>query len=215
MRASNIEKLIAIFLAGSLGLTACGSSEQIKSPKARLAGFEADDGGDDEDEIDEITGQKKKGSSLNSASLTRAREVERIQQAVIADTALKATALENRAKLQVKIAEVQGKKITNDSGTAVGQGVAAGLLTALAITAGILTGGIGAAIIPAVAAVGAGGLAVGSGISNANTSKQVDEAVKELTAQLGQVEATIKELDSRIERQQVTIANMIKEGGES
>jgi CCR4-NOT transcriptional regulation complex NOT5 subunit len=63
--------------------------------------------------------------------------------------------------------------------------------------------------------VGAGGLAVGSGISNANTSKQVDEAVKELTAQLGQVEATIKELDSRIERQQVTIANMIKEGGES
>jgi hypothetical protein len=215
MRASNSEKLIAIFLAGSLGLTACGSSEQIKSPKARLAGLERDDGGDDEDEIDEITGQKKKGGSLNSASLTRAREVERIQQAVIADTALKATALENRAKLQVKIAEVQGKKITNDSGTAVGQGVAAGLLTALAITAGILTGGIGAAIIPAVAAVGAGGLAVGSGISNANTSKQVDEAVKKLTADLGQVEATIKELDSRIERQQVTIANMIKEGGES
>lgn len=205
------EKLIALVLAGSLGLTACGSSEQIKSPKSR-AGFSQEGAtGDDEDDIDEITGQKKKGTTPNGAALTKARQIEQIQQAVIADTALKATALENRAKLQVKIADAQGKGITNDSGAAVGQGVAAGLLTALAITAGILTGGIGAAIIPAVAAVGAGGAAIGSGISNANTSKQVEATVKQLTGELAAIEVTIKELESRIERNQTLITNSLKE----
>lgn len=210
------QKLTSILLASSLGVTACGSSEQIKSPRARSIGFEqnASDGYEEEDDIDSITGQKK-GTALNADALNRAREIERVQQLIIQDTALKATALEGRAKLQVQIANVESKKITDDGGTAVGSGIAAGLLTALAITAGVMTGGIGFAIIPAVAAVGAGATAVGAGISSANTTAQVNKTVTQLKAELKTVELAITELDSRIERQKTMVQNLLKDNAGS
>ncbi len=216
MRATLTKQTLALLMAGSQVLTACGGADQIKSPKARGVGFEQDaNGEDDEDDIDSITGKGGKGTALNAQGVNRAREVDRIQQQIIQDTALKATSLEAKAKLQVEIANAESKKINGDAGTAVGSGVAAGLLTALAITLGVVTGGVGAIIVPAVAAIGAGGVAIGAGISSANNTAQVNKTVTQLKAELRTVEMAITELDSRIQRQQAMVQNLLKEGAAS
>ncbi len=216
MRAHINEKILATLLAASMGATACGSADQIKSPKARGVGFEQDAANDDEegDEIDAITG-KKKGTALNSQALNRAREIERIQQAIIQDTALRATASEAKAKLQAQIANVETKKVSDAGGVAVGSGIAAGLLTALAIVGGVVTGGIGFAILPAVAAVGAGATAIGAGIQSANINTQVNKSVTQLKAELYTCDKAIEELDSRIQRQKAMVENLSKEAAAS
>ena len=117
-----------------------------------------------------------------------------------------------QVQLQNLITNVQTKKITPDSGAAIGEVIATGALVALGIAAIVATGGIGAAIIPFAGAAVAGGTAISSGVSNAKTDKEVADLTAQTQAQLDSVNKKIDDLHQKINKERAVESQLVKNG---
>ncbi|MCX6106472.1 MAG: hypothetical protein NTY08_11650 [Proteobacteria bacterium] len=214
MRYQIKTKILALTTAVSFSVTACSSNDSVqglKTPSASTAQFgSVSTDNDGEDDQDQALRDASAGS--NSDALSRAKTMDDLNQQINRDYAMLSLAEKTKVELEVKLADVKTKKITADSGAVWGQGIAAAGLVALGITAIVLTGGIAAAIIPLAGAVGAGGVAVSSGISNAQTADQVAKITKEITTAQVEVNKKIEELKAKIAQEQAQQSELIKSG---
>ena len=215
MRYQTKTKILALTTALSFSVTACSSNDSVqglKTPSASKTQFgSVSTDNDGEDDQDQALRDASAGS--NSDALSRAKTMDDLNQQINRDYAMLSLAEKTKVELEVKLADVKTKKITADSGAVWGQGLAAAGLAALGITAIVLTGGLGAAaIIPLAGAVGAGGAAVSSGISNAQTADQVAKITKEITTAQVEVNKKIEELKAKIAQEQAQQSELIKSG---
>lgn len=215
MRYQTKTKILALTTAVSFSVTACSSNDSVqglKTPSASKTQFGSvstdTDGEDDQDQASRVA-----SAGSNSDALSRAKTMDDLNQQINRDYAMLSLAEKTKVELEVKLADVKTKKITADSGAVWGQGLAAAGLAALGITAIVLTGGLGAAaIIPLAGAVGAGVVAVSSGISNAQTADQVAKITKEIITAQVEVNKKIEELKAKIAQEQAQQSELIKSG---
>ena len=215
MRYQTKTKILALTTAVSFSVTACSSNDSVqglKTPSASKTQFgSVSTDTDGEEDQDQALRDASAGSK--SDALSRAKTMDDLNQQINRDYAMLSLAEKTKVELEVKLADVKTKKITADSGAVWGQGLAAAGLAALGITAIVLTGGLGAAaIIPLAGAVGAGGAAVSSGISNAQTADQVAKITKEITTAQVEVNKKIEELKAKIAQEQAQQSELIKSG---
>ena len=215
MRYQTKTKILALTTALSFSVTACSGNETVQAPKTPSASktqFSSVSTDTDEEE-DHDHAIRVASECSNSDALSRAKDMDDLNQKINRDYAMLSLAEKTKVELEVKLADVKTKKITADSGAVWGQGLAAAGLAALGITAIVMTGGLGAAaIIPLAGAVGAGGAAVSSGISNAQTADQVAKITKEITTAQVEVNKKIEELKAKIAQEQAQQSELIKSG---
>jgi hypothetical protein len=215
MRYQAKTKIFALTTALSFSVTACSSNESVQAPKTpsasktQFSSVSSDtDGEEDQDQALRVA-----SAGSNSDALSRAKKMDDLNQQINRDYAMLSLAEKTKIELEVKLADVKTKKITADSGAVWGQGLAAAGLAALGITAIVMTGGLGAAaIIPLAGAVGAGGAAVSSGVSNAQTAAQVEKITKEIATAQVEVNKKIEELKAKIALEQAQQSELIKSG---
>ena len=217
MRYQTKTKFLALTTALSFSASACSGNESVQAPKAPSASKTqfssvSETNGEDQ-ELSQEESLRTASKGINSDALSRAKTMDELNQQINRDYAMLSLAEKTKVELEVKLADVKTKKITADSGAVWGEGLAAAGLAALGITAIVLTGGLGAAaIIPLAGAVGAGGAAVSSGISNAQTSDQVAKITKEITTAQTEVNKKIEELKAKIAQEQAQQSELIKSG---
>ena len=215
MRYQAKTKIFALTTALSFSVTACSSNESVQAPKTpsasktQFSSVSSDtDGEEDQDQALSVA-----SAGSNSDALSRAKKMDDLNQQINRDYAMLSLAEKTKIELEVKLADVKTKKITADSGAVWGQGLAAAGLAALGITAIVMTGGLGAAaIVPLAGAVGAGGAAVSSGVSNAQTAAQVEKITKEIATAQVEVNKKIEELKAKIALAQAQQSELIKSG---
>jgi hypothetical protein len=216
MRYQAKTKIFALTTALSFSVTACSSNESVQAPKTPSASktqFSSVSSDTDGEEEDQDQALRVASAGSNSDALSRAKKMDDLNQQINRDYAMLSLAEKTKIELEVKLADVKTKKITADSGAVWGQGLAAAGLAALGITAIVMTGGLGAAaIIPLAGAVGAGGAAVSSGVSNAQTAAQVEKITKEIATAQVEVNKKIEELKAKIALEQAQQSELIKSG---
>ena len=213
MRYQAKTKILALTTALSFGVTACGGGEPVQAPKVPVASKTQFSSVSSEDKKDEEEALRIASPGLKSDTLVRAKAMDELNQQINRDYAMLSLAEKTKVEREVKLSDVKTKKITADSGAVWGQGLAAAGLAALGITAIVMTGGLGAAaIIPLAGAVGAGGAAVSSGVSNAQTADQVAKITKEITVAQTEVNKKIEELKVKIAQEQAQQSELIKSG---
>lgn len=216
MRYRAKTKIIALSTALSFGVVACGGGETIQAPKTpsvskvQFSAVSEDSGEDGESSPEDML--KGGSAGINSATLSRAKKMDDLNQEINRDYQMLSSAEKTKIQLEIERSNIQTKKITSDSGAAWGQGFTAAALAALGITAVFMTGGLAGALIPFVGAGFAGGNAIQSGLTNAQIAAEVEKITKGIDATISELDKKISFLKENIAQAQVKQSELIKSG---
>ena len=207
-------KLTALSTALSFGVVACGGGETIQAPKAPSASkVEFSEVSEDSGEEGESSPEymlKGGTAGINSATLSRAKKMDGLNQEINRDYQMLSLAKKTKIDLEIERSNIQTKKITPDSGAAWGQGFTAAALASLGIAAIFFTGGIAGAVLPFIGAGVAGGNAFQSGMTNAEIAAEVEKSTKWIDAALSEVDKKIADLNAKISQAEVKQSELIK-----
>jgi hypothetical protein len=214
MRYRAKTKSIALSTALIFGVVACGGGESIQAPKvpsaSKIEFSEVSEDNGEEGDLGADDVLKGGSTGLNSATLSRAKKMDGLNQEINRDYQMLSLAKKTKIDLEIERSNIQTKKITPDSGAAWGQGFTAAALASLGIAAIFFTGGLGGAVLPFIGAGVAGGNAIQSGMTNAEIAAEVEKRTKWIDATLSEMDKKISDLNAKIAQSKAKQSELIK-----